>query len=257
MKKEKLEEKLIKFIEIEGESVTIPKNIFNEFLTSYMKTIENYETVLNLSDSEMDKLVLKRIVDNPNNFGWQIFYLMANHAFDLEKIINDLHIKYDDEEILIMCAKILVSLNVVNRCYGNQQFTINDLSDKEKLYEHDLEKFLIKDNNIELIEKGLKVIRNQAPYKDENNDICSSIDILAEDSNGRICVIELKTEKNDSRLLYQCMAYPNQYDNCRMIVVAPDYTKTILKELNKLDYVEKYIYKIEGKDLNTLTIEKL
>ena len=107
-----------------------------------------------------------------------------------------------------------------------------------KISENQLEHYLI--NNLHLIENGMICISNQyeVPH--------GRIDILAKDKNGTLCIIELKIEEDDKRLIYQCAYYPTQFnEKVRMITIAPDYSKRIIDGLSSLEYVEKYKYDIE------------
>lgn len=107
-----------------------------------------------------------------------------------------------------------------------------------KISEFQLEEYLI--NNLYLIEKGLIFIKNQ--YSIERG----VIDILAKDKNNNDCIIELKVDNDDKRIIYQCAYYPTQINNgnCRMITVAPDYSTRIKSALQNLKYVEMFKYNI-------------
>ena len=103
--------------------------------------------------------------------------------------------------------------------------------------------------HLNLIEDGLRPIMKEYQTKE------GRVDIVAKDKDGNWVVIELKTE-NDKRLIWQCMYYPDEvkvglgkYDDdkrIRMITVAPEYPEHIRKPLEKLGYVENYVYTIKA-----------
>lgn len=107
--------------------------------------------------------------------------------------------------------------------------------------EEDLEDYLVK--NLDLIEKGLTFIKRQV-------DVMGGfIDIIATDSNGSICIIEIKTSE-DKSIIWQAIHYPKEIKNkykskhIRMITVAPKYSKPIYDALKSLDDVETFSYEI-------------
>ncbi|EKS4345184.1 DUF91 domain-containing protein [Clostridium botulinum] len=112
------------------------------------------------------------------------------------------------------------------------------LSIKENLVEN------IIINNICKIEKGMMFIDSQ--YRINGG----SIDILAKDSDGKICIIELKNKSDAKDLIYQCVYYPTQFNQfTRMITLCPSYIYSIYICLSKLKYVEMKQYYID-KNLN-------
>lgn len=116
--------------------------------------------------------------------------------------------------------------------------------------------------HLDMIEDGLKPIVKEFQTKE------GRVDIVARDKDGNLVVIELKTE-NDKRLVWQCMYYPDEvkrklgaYDNdkkIRMVTVAPEYPEFIKKPLDKLGYVERYVYtiKVFNNVIEELNVEKL
>lgn len=111
--------------------------------------------------------------------------------------------------------------------------TIEDAPFTEK----DLENVLIKD--LSIIEDGMTLIKNQFPVDG------GYIDILARDKEHKLCIIELKKVKNDSKIIQQCVYYPTQFDEkVRMITIAPDYSNKISKSLRSLKYVEMKTYQL-------------
>ncbi len=248
---EKIETKINDFINIVGESVTVPKKILDDYLKQTCEVIKSVEGV---NDTDFNDFVIKNIHYN-KEYLIDIFNTFASDNMDTEYLFNKLHERYTDEEIFYRCVKILVKLNVINKYFNDIQFIPHDFHLKDKIYERELEEYLI--NHIESIETGMIFIDNQVPHIDSNGDKRGSIDILAKDINNKTCLIELKVVDNDTKLIYQCTAYPSNYKDCRMIIIAPGYSNTILTELNKLKYVEKYIYSIDGIDINTLKINKI
>lgn len=107
--------------------------------------------------------------------------------------------------------------------------------------EKELEKLLI--NNLDLIESGMKLIQNQYPVED------GFIDILTRDKNGKLCIIELKVVKDDTKIVHQCVYYPTQFnEKVRVITIAPDYKNSIYKSLKALN-VEMKQYKFRNDQL--------
>lgn len=110
--------------------------------------------------------------------------------------------------------------------------------------EKDLEDYLLK--NINLIEEDLRVIDRQVDISG------GTLDILAKDKNGVLCIIELKI-KEDKSIIWQSIHYPMglksklNCGNVRMIVVAPEYSKPIRSALSKSGNVEMLKYSIEVK----------
>lgn len=108
--------------------------------------------------------------------------------------------------------------------------------------EEDLEDYLVE--NIELIEDGLKFIRRQVDVPG------GFIDILAKDSNGNFCVIEIKTNE-DKSIIWQTLHYPkeikNMYNskNVRMMTIVPNYSKPIHDVLKSIGNVETFDYDIK------------
>ena len=98
-----------------------------------------------------------------------------------------------------------------------------------------IEEILLKD--IEIIEKGMKVVQNQA-FIDGNY-----IDILARDKKGILCIVEIKNNTNDRSSPYQSILYPIKLGKeCRMIIVSTDYDENLLTVLN---IINEKIQKLE------------
>lgn len=108
--------------------------------------------------------------------------------------------------------------------------------------EEDLEDYLVK--NLELIEDGLRFIRRQVDVPG------GFIDILAKDSKGQVCIIEIKTSE-DKSLIWQTLHYPKEIKekyrlkDVRMITVAPKYSKPIYDALMAVGNVETFDYDIK------------
>lgn len=108
---------------------------------------------------------------------------------------------------------------------------------KFQLLESDLEELVI--NDLHKIENGMRYIDNQ--YNVEHG----TVDILARDKNGVLCIIELKVVDNCKTIIWQCLYYPTQFnENVRVITVCPDYKKYIYDTLKLMPNVELYIYDI-------------
>lgn len=87
-------------------------------------------------------------------------------------------------------------------------------------HEKELEEYLI--NNMELIEEGMTLVKNQ--YRVPNG----VIDILAKDKEDRLCIIELKLKEDCRELIYQCVYYRTQFDKpVRVIAICPEYSARI------------------------------
>ena len=103
--------------------------------------------------------------------------------------------------------------------------------------EKQLENMIV--SKLSIVEDGLILIDRQLPIKD------GVIDILGKDKNGVICIIELKTRKNDQKLVFQSAYYPTQFkEKVRMITIAPDYSRKIYLSLNNLKNIERKAFKI-------------
>lgn len=105
--------------------------------------------------------------------------------------------------------------------------------------EKDLENFLRK--NLFKIEDGLEFISAQEEIKD------GVIDILAKDKSRTYVLIELKINKDDTRVIWQSLYYPEEFkkerkvSNVRMMVVSPrlnDSIYSVLKDLKNVEYFE-------------------
>lgn len=116
--------------------------------------------------------------------------------------------------------------------------------------EKELENELI--HNLHLIEDGMTYISNQI---DINGGI---IDILAKDTQGNTCIIELKVKPDDERIVFQSLLYPKKFkqisneninDNVRMMTICPDYSHNIHSVLKDIDSVEMYKYKVKNNKL--------
>jgi RecB family endonuclease NucS len=90
----------------------------------------------------------------------------------------------------------------------------------------------------------MKLIDSQYRTKD------GVIDVLTEDANGKKCIIELKDNGKDERIVFQCINYPRQFkEPVRMITLCPNYSPKIREALKSLEYVELKRFEIRGKDL--------
>ena len=124
-----------------------------------------------------------------------------------------------------------------------------------KISELQLENYLI--DNLHLIEDGLIFIKNQ--YQIERG----VIDILAKDRDNNDCIIELKIDDDDKRIVWQCGYYPTQINDgkCRMITVAPNYAPRIMSALHNFKYVEMFTYDVKFgtniKPIKSLSINKV
>lgn len=113
--------------------------------------------------------------------------------------------------------------------------------DTSDITEKDLEDYLIK--NLELIEPGLRFVSRQVEVTD------GFVDILAEDSNGILCIIEIKINE-DKSMIWQSLYYPDEIkkiynrEKLRMITVAPKYSAHIKSVLSKLGNIEMKEYEI-------------
>lgn len=122
--------------------------------------------------------------------------------------------------------------------------------------ENKLEEYISK--KLELIEDGLKLIKRQFEVSG------GTIDILAKDKNGTICIVELKIAE-DKSIVWQVLHYPLQIkkiyniQEVRMITVAPSYSPHILSALKMSKNIECYDYNIttEGKEISELKLRKV
>lgn len=97
-------------------------------------------------------------------------------------------------------------------------------------------------NNLNKIEKGMKLIKNQFAIDG------GIIDILARDKNDTLCIIELKVISNPKDIVFQCVYYPLAFnEKVRMITLCPNYIKPIYKCLKKLN-VEMKKYYLDNKN---------
>jgi RecB family endonuclease NucS len=112
----------------------------------------------------------------------------------------------------------------------------------DRLYEADIEQMLSKD--VSVIEQGMTFIASQYRTK------CGVIDVLTEDANGQKCIIEIKDNGKDERIVFQCINYPKQFhEPVRMITLCPDYSPKIREALKSLGHVELKRFDIKGKEL--------
>lgn len=122
--------------------------------------------------------------------------------------------------------------------------------------ENQLEEYISK--KLELIEDGLKLIKRQFEVSG------GTIDILAKDKNGTICIVELKIAE-DKSIVWQVLHYPLQIkkiynvQEVRMITVSPNYSPHILSALKMSKNIECYDYNIttEGKEISELKLRKV
>lgn len=122
--------------------------------------------------------------------------------------------------------------------------------------EEDLEDYLVK--NLNLIEDGLTLINRQVRVSG------GIIDILARDSSGVLCVLELKI-KEDKSLLWQTLHYPpaikekHRENKVRMLVIAPEFREHMKSTLLKNPDVElyRYIIKVKLKEIENMKIHKI
>lgn len=119
--------------------------------------------------------------------------------------------------------------------------------------ENQLEDYLVKDLNI--LEDGLVYMGRQVEIPG------GVIDILARDSEGTICILELKI-KEDKSILWQSIHYPSEmkkrHGKVRMMTIVPTYSKPIKDALDKMEYIERYSYEIlvKNKTISDLLINK-
>lgn len=99
-------------------------------------------------------------------------------------------------------------------------------------------------NRLSLIEDGLTLIECQRRIDG------GIIDILARDSNNKLCIIELKTKSDDKSLIWQAAFYQTAFDeeDIRVITVAPNYSKKILNALTKIDNTEIKRYDFDSEN---------
>lgn len=100
-------------------------------------------------------------------------------------------------------------------------------------------------HNLNLIEEGMQLLETQyrIPY--------GIIDILAKDVNSKLCIIELKTNKNDKAMIWQAAYYQSEFNNndVRVIVISPDFSKRIASSLGSIKNTELKIYKLNNECL--------
>lgn len=107
------------------------------------------------------------------------------------------------------------------------------------LTEKSLEDYL--SNNLNKIERGLTFISRQVRLPQ------GRIDILAKDKDGRVVIIELKTEE-DKDILWQSTYYKEEIgkkygqENVRMLVMAPKFSSSIKKMLKTISKAETLTY---------------
>ena len=125
-----------------------------------------------------------------------------------------------------------------------------------KYTESDLEDYLV--TNLHNIENGLTLFERQSSFE------YGRLDILAKDSQGTFCVIELKIQE-DTRLLWQSIYYPQAVkkkygiNQLRMLIIAPAYPQALLTELRKNAEVELFTYraKLKNNKIQDLSIKKI
>ena len=120
--------------------------------------------------------------------------------------------------------------------------------------EEELEDYLVE--NLDLIEKGLMLVKRQFSISG------GFIDILAKDSKGNMCIIEIKISE-DKNIVWQSLHYPNEIkkeynSNVRMITVAPEYSTPIYNALKSIGNVEMFSYTIgvSNSEISKLTLMK-
>jgi Endonuclease NucS len=98
-----------------------------------------------------------------------------------------------------------------------------------------LEQYLA--DHLELIEEGMTLIETQKRVSR------GKIDILARDSIGKLCIIELKVTDDDKRIVWQASYYPSEFnEDCRLITITPDYSEAIYKALKNVKNTELKYY---------------
>lgn len=109
-----------------------------------------------------------------------------------------------------------------------------------------LEKYLA--DHIELIEEGMTLIETQKRVAS------GVIDILARDSKGKLCIIELKVTNDDKKIVWQASYYPSEFnEDSRVITITPDYTEAIYKALKNVKNTELKYYFLNGNGLLEIT----
>lgn len=183
------------------------------------------------------------------------FLISQNKNAELKEKIDKFNEQLTQEQLEKEERKRLKELEIQKKIDKIEQDKITYLNSiATSISEKQLEDYLI--NHLDLIEEGMQFIERQYPIER------GILDILAKDKSGKDCIIELKVDKDDKRLIFQCGYYPSQINNgnCRMITVAPDYHSRIAIALKNLNYVEMYTYKIDfglNKDpIKNLTIER-
>lgn len=209
---------------------------YTEFGDNYIKKDGEYLTKSNLIEDLRSNI-------SPNECN-SASYLKKKIA-KLEKrsiIMSEPHVD-DRRNKVFYISPLLFDTN--NSNYKNED---NELNKKEtrttlrivknsKFIEKELENMLIKD--LSVIEDGLVFIGSQYPVNK------GFIDVLARDRNNKLCIIELKNAKRDTKLIEQCVYYPTQFDEeIRMITIAPDYGNKLRTSLEYLGYVEMKTFEL-------------
>lgn len=122
-----------------------------------------------------------------------------------------------------------------------RSFKHGEFSNTSMITERQLEDYLVR--NLDLIEDNLELIGRQVPVEG------GIIDILAKDSKGSFCIIELKIAQ-DKHLPWQAIHYTKEikerYEgNVRMITVSPEYSNHLYKALDSIGNVEILDYNIK------------
>lgn len=153
--------------------------------------------------------------------------------------------------------KCFVDFNICSSCMSEDEYneTFSDIINQLEFWEHELAtEAILKGNekllesyiahNIEIVEKGMKLIGTQVKVKD------GIIDILAKDKNGIDCIIELKIRTNDKNLIWQSAYYQSEIEEeVRVITLAPSYDEVISKALQNVRNVEMKIFNLDDKRL--------
>lgn len=209
----------------------ITNAVYNELSNVFaqIESQENKDTI-----EELESIIVNVQKDSRGFKGFSYYAKDQDRKLSLKKGTNC----YLPDDTIIEFVQIL-NTEVLNTEESMDNFIANPIPHEcSKITEKDLENIIIKD--LSIVEEGMILIDNQHPIQD------GFIDILARDKFGKLCIIELKKVKNDSKIIQQCVYYPTQFDeDLRMITIAPDYSNKISKSLQSLSYVEMKIYSFE------------
>lgn len=166
---------------------------------------------------------------------WRSSYFLSDEKYN--NIVKNVHKEvfntFKRKTISDKALDIVLSNNI--KKWVNDDYAINI----KKFSEKDLEASIIK--NINNFEKDFHIIAKQYPVED------GFIDILGKDIEGRYCIIEVKQDSNDKRVVFQSLYYPLEIarifntNNIRMIVIGEPLSQSVKKTLSTIN-VELYEY---------------